>query len=415
MPDMPLPPLSAWPDSRTRRSTLRRTTGRVAAGVLTAQVVAAGALIAMDQVRKRRATPPEFPHSEPRDVPVPPQGTAKVYMYGDDVFADMLAAIDAARDRVYFETYMWKSDATGQAFKDAIVAAANRGLTVCVAFDVFANLVVSPSFLRFPPNVHVVRHPLTHVARNHRKVLVVDGEVAFVGGYNIGSVYATQWRDTHMRLTGPHVAEVENAFVDYWNARGGRPLLTDVRGRPWESHIEVHRNVPPDLVFPIRNMYLEAIDRAEHRIWLTHAYFTPDRTFLRVLIAAARRGVDVRIILPLDSNHVVADWISRSTFTELLDAGVRILRYRRAMVHAKTATIDSVWSTVGTANLDRLSLAGNHEINIELFDPAVAAEMERIFTLDSTNCAELSAADWRARPWIARFTEGLLSPWRAAV
>src|SRR5690606_33026034 len=132
-------------------------------------------------------------------------------------------------------------------------------------------------------------------------------------------------------------------------------------------------------MFPIRAMYLEAINRAQHHVWMTHAYFIPDQDFVDSLLAAAARGVDVRLLVPAKSNHVVADWLSRGYYSQLLAAGIRIFRYSGAMVHAKTATIDGNWSTIGTANIDRLSMTGNYEVNVEFIDPAMAAAMERIF------------------------------------
>ncbi len=146
-------------------------------------------------------------------------------------------------------------------------------------------------------------------------------------------------------------------------------------------------------MFPIRSMYLEAISRASHHIWMTHAYFIPDTDFVDAIKQAARRGVDVRVLLPATSNHVVADWLSRGYYGEMLAAGVRIFRFQGAMVHAKTSTIDGRWSTVGTANIDRLSMTGNYEINVELIDASFAAEMERIYETDLSNCVELTAGD----------------------
>ena len=322
------------------------------------------------------------------------------------------------------ETFIWKDDVLGQRFKDALVAAHERGVTVHVIYDRFANLVVPQEFFRFPPGVHVKPHPVfaggwksispRYSGRDHRKLLVVDDDTAFIGGYNIGALYATQWRDTHARLTGDLVVELKNAFIDFWNlipAKGEQPLA-EVRHRTWSTTIRVHRNIPRHVVFPIRSMYLEAIDRAEHHIYLTQAYFLPDEALTRGLVKAVERGVDVQIIVPEISNHVVADWISRALYDTLLAGGVRILRYRNAMVHAKTATIDGRWSTIGTANLDRLSLAGNYEINIELTDKDVAARMEEIFATDAENCAELTLEEWRSRGTVARTVEGLLSPWR---
>jgi cardiolipin synthase len=207
---------------------------------------------------------------------------------------------------------------------------------------------------------------------------------------------------------------LENAFVDFWNlhAGAGRPQLED-RGSPvWEARVRAHRNLPRLWVFPIRAMYLDAIDRARDRIWFTQAYFIPDSEILGALLAAARRGVDVRILVPERSNHVVADWLSRGFYGPLLRGGVRLFLYQDAMVHAKTATIDGAWTTIGTANIDRLSLTGNYEINVEFFDAALAATMEEVFRLDCTNARELTAAEWSTRPLMARFCETVLAPLR---
>jgi cardiolipin synthase len=165
-------------------------------------------------------------------------------------------------------------------------------------------------------------------------------------------------------------------------------------------------------VFPIRGMYLEAINRASRNIWLTQAYFLPDQDFVDAMVGAAQRGVDVRLLVPLKSNHVVADWISRGYYDQLLRGGVRIFRYQGAMVHAKTATVDGSWSTIGTANIDRLSLQGNYEINVEAIDGGLAATLEEIFTADQGNCLELTLSEWSARDLHRRFTESLLNPLR---
>jgi cardiolipin synthase len=165
-------------------------------------------------------------------------------------------------------------------------------------------------------------------------------------------------------------------------------------------------------MFPIRGMYLEAINRAYSHIYMTHAYFIPDSDFVEALTAAARRGVDVRLLVPATSNHVVADWLSRGYYGELLAAGVRIFRFQGAMVHAKTSTIDGRWSTVGTANIDRLSMTGNYEINVEFIDPEMAAQMERIFSTDLSNSVELTAEEWDHRGVHRKFTELVLAPLR---
>jgi len=404
-------------------TTLRRAVIRGVLAWLATVASVAAAVILADARRERTLPQGRFPRARPAPVPVG-ESTVQVYTYGEDLFAAMLYAIQAAREQILFETYIWKDDDVGARFKRELELAAERGVAVYLIFDSFANLVVPRPFKRFPPGVHVLEYPLVpwplhpfHVrsyARDHRKILVVDGETAFVGGYNIGVAYATEWRDTHARLAGPQAAEVENVFVDFWNAHRtrGLPALSYDRARAWDPHVNVHRNDPPMLIFPIRTTYLEAIDRASRHIYLTHAYFVPDRVILRALIQAAERGVDVRILMPERSNHVLADWLARGAYDRCLTAGIRLLLYRDAMVHAKTATVDGVWSTIGTANLDRLSLAGNFEVNVEVYDAPFAAGMEEIFADDATRCREVTRAEWRRRPLTWKIAEAILVPLR---
>ncbi|MGK2875506.1 MAG: phospholipase D-like domain-containing protein [Nocardioides sp.] len=381
----------------------------------------------VDSYRRRGRKPKPFPISTPRTVQVG-DGEITTYTYGQDLYDDMLEAINGATRTIMFETYIWKSDEVGHQFKNALIAAAARGVAVHVIYDRFANLVVSPRFKRFPHTLKVLHYPiwtagwrvldLSRQGRDHRKILVVDDGVGFVGGYNIGAAYATEWRDTHIRVTGPAVAELERAFADFWNLFRRRligqtlqPLLVDAKPS-WEPTVRFQRNIPRLSMYPIRSMYLEAINRASTNIWVTQAYFLPDQDFVEALTGAARRGVDVRLLLPIKSNHIVADWISRGYFSQMLEAGVRILRFRDAMVHAKTATVDGTWVTVGTANIDRLSLQGNYEINVEVISTDLARVMEDIFLLDESNSLLLSQDEWDARDVHRKFTEMLLQPLR---
>ena len=386
------------------------------------QLALAVVLTLVDSYRRRGKKPAAFPRIPPGVVDVG-DWSVTTYTYGQDLFEEMLAAIEGARQQILFETYIWKGDEVGRRFKSALSEAAARGVEVHAIYDGFANLVVPPRFKRFSPRMRVLEYPayaagwrffdLRRYGRDHRKILVVDDEVAFVGGYNVGAAYATQWRDTHIKVTGPGVFDLKRAFADFWNLnrRSGRPLLLPTTDT-WEPRIRVHRNVPRLWLFPIRGMYLEAINRAEKHIYMTHAYFIPDSDFVDQLKGAAERGIDVRLLVPATSNHVVADWLSRGYYSELLASGVRIFRYDGAMVHAKTATIDGRWSTVGTANIDRLSMTGNYEVNVEIIDPAMAAQMEKIFETDLSNATELETAAWEARGIHRHFTEAVLMPLR---
>jgi cardiolipin synthase A/B len=388
------------------------------------QLTVIAVLTGIDAWRRRhRPQSAEFPRSGPGTVAI---GASKVttFTYGEDLYDAMLEAIRGARQRVLFESFIWKADGVGQEFKDELIRAAERGVEVYVIYDGFANLVVPAQFKRFPSTLQVIEYPvfpagwrfydLRRSGRDHRKLLVVDGEIGFVGGYNVGSWYATEWRDTHLRIDGPSVWDLENAFIDFWNLHreDHHPELGDPGAEQWEARIRVHRNVPRLWVFPIRGMYLEAIDRAQDHIYLTQAYFIPDEQILKSLLSAAHRGVDVRILMPEVSNHVVADWLSRGFYTALLKGGVRLMLYQDAMVHAKTATIDGQWTTIGTANIDRLSLTGNYEINVELYDGGLADQMQRVFETDCGNARELTLADWERRTLAAKFSEAVLAPLR---
>jgi cardiolipin synthase len=387
------------------------------------QVIVVIILMIVDRLRKRRRAPTAFPWHSVNPVVV--EGNElRPYTYGEELYAAMLQAIERAEHQVLLETFIWKDDTVGRDFKQRLTEAARRGVDVYVIFDSFANLVVPRRFKRFPHEIHVLEYRVLpriwqlldprRYARDHRKILVVDGEIAFVGGFNIGSLYATEWRDTHLSLQGPIVVELQNAFVDFWNANRPRrePALPNPEARVWQSAIRIHRNDPTGMIFPIRAMYLEAIDRATHHISLTHGYFIPDRTLLQALLDAVVRGVDVRILLPARSNHVVADWLARGFYGRCLRGGIRLFLYQNAMIHAKTATIDNAWTTIGTANMDRLSLVGNYEINIEIFDEGLAAEMEQIFARDMTNARELELDEWRTRPLLAKVGETVLLPLR---
>ena len=390
----------------------------VSAVIATLQAMTVTVIVAIDQLRKLRQTgkPGGYPQIENQPIRVD-RSRLKTYMDGETLYRDMLLAIEGAKERVFFETFIWKSDDIGQEFKDALIRAAERGAEVYIIWDRFGNLVVDPRFFRFPKlkNLHVLGYSLKHTARDHRKILVVDSKVGFVGGYNIGSYYlANQWRDTHLRISGPNVWELESAFLDFWNYAQKWHLrlkkVRDPRAKSWNSKIQVCVNDPKRLLFPVRGMYVNALDKAQESAYITSAYFVPDRVIQRSLIDAARRGVDVKVLVPAKSNHIIADWISRSYLTDLLDNQVELWLYDNVMIHAKTAVIDGYWSTIGTANIDRLSMTGNHEINMSITSRPLAANMENIFFTDLLNARPISRHEWNQRPFIARIAERLLRP-----
>lgn len=396
-------------------------------GLLTmfgAQAVVIAALVATDAIKKHyRARGNRFPRPGTFEGQVADTRT-KVFTYGEDLYKDMIASIQNAKHTVLLETYIWKNDRVGREFKTVLTEAAERGVDVYVMYDGFANLVVRRSFFQFDPKIHAIRFPVLRLSilltnirgtgLDHRKVLVVDDEIGYVGGYNIGSMYATQWRDTHLKMVGRSVWELREAFASVWNHGSRQPhaALPDRSAGFWEPRLRAVNNIPSKLVFPIRGLYLDSINRAKSHIYITTAYFIPDQQILDALLEARARGVDVRVLIPENSNHVVSDWLSRGFYSALLRDGVKILLFQNAMIHAKTATIDGEWSTIGTANIDRLSLTGNYEINMEIFDKELAAHMEQIYEVDSSNSRELTLHEWDARHVAARMSELILAPLR---
>jgi cardiolipin synthase len=379
--------------------------------------------LSLDGRSRRRKQPfRAFPHLDVDAVRVG-ENHLTIYTYGDALYAAMLEAIDAAQESIYLETYIWKGDAVGEEFKQHLARKADAGVAVYTIFDDIGNLVVPRAFKRLPPQIHTLRFRAIqkpwHVfdprryALDHRKLLVVDGRIGFLGGYNLGSLYATQWRDTHVGVRGPVAGDLAQAFVDFWNRHTPKPQhIRRQYPQMFHPQLVLHSTDAQRGTFPIRSMYIAAIDRAQRSIALTNAYFAPDHNLLDALKAAAQRGVAVEIVLPWTSNHLVTDWVVRGYFTECLAAGIRIFCYQGAMIHAKTCTIDGQWSTIGTANLDRLSSVGNYEINLEIDSRAVARQMEAIFAADKTNATELTLHEWAARPWYVQLSERLLAPLR---
>ncbi len=413
----------AFSETRAGLSALRRAGLRFFVALTAVQAVIVGFLVALDELRKRRQGPREgFPWEDQPEIELETgEDRIKIYPYGVRLYEDMLDAIEGAEREIFIGTFIWKGDEIGRRFVDALARKAGEGVSVYAVFDGLANVFVPPAFKRFPKEIHCLHfRPLSgpasllnplNVFRFHRHVMSVDGRTAFLGGYNIGSLYAAGWRDTHVRVRGDATREVDNAFVDFWNAHrtDGLPEIGSTRERDWNPAVRVRRNDPYMRIFPIRGMYLEAIDRANSHVYLTHAYFVPDRALKKGLIEAARRGVDVQVLVPEHSNHVTADWLARRHFHDFLEAGVRIFRYKHIMIHSKTATVDGLWSTIGSANIDRYSMLGNYELNVEVYSRRLAAQMERMFEVDKTNAQELTLTEWERRPLPAKIAERTLA------
>ncbi|WP_098731644.1 phospholipase D-like domain-containing protein [Brevibacterium epidermidis] len=401
---------------------LRRIVPWAVAGLVSAVPATVAVSMAVDLVQKRgrKSRPAPRPGTFSSTVE---QSQLDIYTDGATLYEDMLDAIGSARESILMETFIWKNDEVGQRFINAFNAASARGVEVHLIYDGFANLSVPSSFyhqlseqvrvLRLPTVARRFwRGPMRHSGFNHSKILVIDDDVAFVGGFNIGSLYARHWRDTHLRSVGPGAWGLRQTIAEVWNEfHDSGEQIAWVPPAAWESKLRVSANLPIHLVYPIRSMYLNAFARARKRIWLTTPYFIPDQQLLHSLVEAAERGVDVRVMVPQESNHILGDWLSRGFFEQMINSKVTVLLYTASMIHSKVATVDGEWSTVGTANIDRLSLTFNYETNVEVIDREFAAEMEKVFDSDSTHCVELGS-DWLNRRRLTKLAERALVPMR---
>jgi cardiolipin synthase len=258
--------------------------------------------------------------------------------------------------------------------------------------------------------------------RDHRKLMIVDGKVAFLGGINISDVYSTGssgkksegnlegWRDTDIELEGPAVAECQKLFMDTWQRQGPRhPLAARNYFPPLQPSgreiVRIIGSVPNESSL-IYVTLISAIHNAESKVYITDAYFAPGSQMLDEMEATARRGVDVRLLVPgtADERFVVS--AARSHYSKLLDAGVKVYEWRGKMLHAKTATIDDVWSMVGSSNLDWWSIARNDEVSATILSVRFGAEMDTTFTDDLRNSEAVDPQKWKSRSIFERIEEG---------
>ncbi len=331
---------------------------------------------------------------------------------GYQAYPAMLAAIAAAQRTVCLETYILRDDETGRRFLDALGERARAGVEVLLMFDAWgsgvsdeaiaavraAGVKVHPFLpLRFDFGLKSVVARL--LRRNHRKSLIVDGEVAFTGGLNVSNDYAAVadggegWRDTHLRIVGPGAQELEKLFLSTWTRQKGPAPRAERFVRRPPAPCAALSVVGNDFALnrkAIRKAYTEAIGRAKSRVFLTHAYFLPPRRLLRTITKAVRRGVRVALIVAATTDVKLVLWGARGLYPKLLKNGVEVYEWQGRVLHAKTAVVDGTWATVGSSNLDSLSLRQNLEVNAVVVDGGFGAAMERLFADDLEHCERIT-------------------------
>jgi len=341
---------------------------------------------------------------------------------GDHFYPAMLAAIDGAAHHLLLEMYLWTSGRVSERFIAALRRAADRGVAVYLLLDDFGTRGLSGDDRRrlHHPGIQLARHnPLRlgrfarYLSRDHRKLLLVDGELAYTGGFGISDDFdpprhpERRWRDTVVEIRGPVVHDWQQLFAHTWQRWAELPLLVDAPSTsrtagPAQGRVHATRGLRRRHMS--RNL-LQAAWQARRQVWIATAYFIPSRQLRRVLRRQARRGVDVRLLLPGPiTDHPGVRHAGRRYYARLLRNGVRIFEYQPRFMHTKLVLCDD-WVSTGSNNFDRWNLRRNLEANQEINDVALAAAASALFEADLQSAQEISAAAWRRRPWHQRLLE----------
>ncbi|WP_442026765.1 phospholipase D-like domain-containing protein [Pseudoduganella sp. RAF53_2] len=400
-------------------------------------------------------------------VPLIAGNSVKLLFDGPQTMAEMMKAISAAKNNINFETYIFDQDELGEKFAELLIQKQREGVTVNVMVDAVGTIGVPQTFLDHmreggidllvfnpvnPAKAHGNGWKVNN--RDHRKMLIVDGKVGFAGGINISDTYSKSspfrsgkrggsapgggsapsgsglgsgagadkgkgenevgWRDTHVRIEGPAVQSMQWLFIHNWISQD----VDDLRDAnyfptPTVEGDKVVRVLgsEPGGKFEIYKALLLAIQESKKSIHITCAYFVPDDQTLQALIEAAKRGVDVQLVLPSKSDSELVFHAGRAFYSRLLKAGVRIHELKLSVLHAKTVVIDGVWSTVGSTNIDTRSFLHNSEVNVIVMGDVFGTEMENAFKEDLRNSTEVTREAWEHRPFAARVKEWLARFW----
>ena len=357
---------------------------------------------------------------------------------GPATYAAMLQAIRTARDHINMETYILEADEIGEKFATALIEKQRQGVQVNLIHDSVGTLGTPKEFferlkqagikvLEFNPVNPVNAKAGWDVnQRDHRKILIVDGQTAFLGGINISGVYSTgsasagssigsgkakdrPWRDTDLQLTGPVVADLQKMFIETWESQKGEPLakrnyFPKIAPKGKEV-VRAIASAPEEPFSPIYATFLSAINSAETEILLTNAYFVPDPQLMDALIGAVARGVDVKMVLPSATDSWLVFHAGRAHYERLLRGGLKLYEREDVLLHSKTALIDGVWSTIGSTNLDWRSFLHNQEVNAVIIGQDFGDRMRASFERDLAASKQIKLEEWERRSIDVRVKE----------
>ena len=337
----------------------------------------------------------------------------------------LIADIEGARHHINMLFFKFEDDAAGRRIADALIRKSEEGVLVRLIYDDAGNLMVPRRFYRKLRKHGIQVRGFIRIflpilsrdynSRNHRKVVVIDGRVGYMGGMNIAQRYAEGlkwgiWRDTHMRITGPAVSELQTSFLTDWKfTKGDEPDLAPMY--PYNppcgnSLMQIVTGVPMDKWNVMMQAYMTAIASARHHAYLQSPYFIPPEPIMKTLQNAALSGVDVRVMIPYRGDKgVLPPWASRSYFKEALNAGIRIYLYRKGYMHAKTMTIDDSLVTIGSTNIDFRGFEQDFEINAFMYDESMARQQRDIFLEDLKDAELIDPLEWDKRPLLDKAKE----------
>lgn len=364
-------------------------------------------------------------------TPVTFRNHVEILQNGENMFASLLKDLKNAKNHIHLEYYIFNDDEIGNKVIDVLCERSESGVEVMVSYDYVGSEMSSKGLKRMkdagilvwsfqPVWLRKIHRKLNY--RNHRKIVVIDGKIGYVGGINICHFYLNDensdfyWRDTHSRIEGEAVKALQTQFLYNWD------FLTDHDVEIKEDYypeVDVEKDVAvqivasgPDTDYPnIMEAVLAAIHTAEKSILITTPYFIPNPEILTALCTASRSGVDVKIIIPYKGDSWIARHATNSFVEQMLESGVEVYHYRKGMVHAKTMVVDDHFATVGTANMDNRSFMLNFEINAIFYDEDIAAEMTEQYKLDLKECSPNSLEDWRHRSQFRRIKESFWRLW----
>lgn len=358
-----------------------------------------------------------------------------IFTDGNRKFDELLADIECAEHHIHLVYYIVRDDELGRRLMKALVKKASEGVEVRFLYDHIGSLALPRKYFRglraaggkeaafFPSRIPFLNLKINY--RNHRKLAIIDGRIGYIGGFNVGNEYLGlnkhfgEWRDTHLKVQGGAVLQMQAQFIMDWNLAAAIKMPLDANYFPYPHDVngiigmQLVASGPDTEYQEIKNAYIKMIYSAKKTICLQTPYFVPDESLMTALRIAALSGVKVSIMLPSKPDHFFVYWATHSYLGELLASGAKVYLYERGFLHAKTLVVDRKVASVGTANLDIRSFKLNFEMNAFIYDTDTAAELADIFGDDAESCCELTMADYDNRPLFNRFRESisrLLSP-----